>query len=284
MIAGPFAPSPLALHTLNRNIALENASLVRLATGLRINAGRDDPAGLVSSEALRATLASLEAETRALQRTDHVAAVADGALGEVSDLLVEAEALAVANANTGAMSDAEREANQMQLDSIMQSIDRIASTTEFNGQKLLDGTATLRAGGGPGGDDSLTLDSIAPRDIGIVDASGDTYDLADTMSGAPLNILTGDTGAAAESIRTAASQIASMRGEIGAFSRNIITPAIAAGAVAIENTTAAESLIRDTDYASEVSMLVRSQLLTKTSIFALMQTTSRPEIALRLIG
>lgn len=279
MIIGHAAQSLLAQHQAGRSLSLQNASLVKLATGLRINAGRDDPAGLVSSEALRATLASLEAETRALHRTDHVANVADGALGEVSDLLVEAEALAVANANTGAMSDAEREANQLQLDSIMQSIDRIASTTEFNGQKLFDGTATLRAG-----DDSLTLDSVAPRDIGIVDAGAETYDLADTMSGAPLNIITGDTGAASESIRTAATQIASMRGEIGAFSRNIIAPSLAAGAIAIENTAAAESLIRDTDYASEASAFVRTQLLTTTSIFALMQTTSRPEIALRLIG
>jgi len=279
MMIGQSAQTLLAQHALGRNVALQNQSLLKLATGYRINAGRDDPAGLISSENLRATLAALDAETRALQRTDHVSAVADGALSEVSDLLVEAEGLAVANANTGAMSDAEREANQMQLDSIMQSIDRLASTTQFNGQKLLDGSATLRAG-----DDSLPLDSIAPRDIGIVDAGGQTYDLADTASGGPINIVSGDTGAAAESIRTAASQIASMRGEIGAFSRHIIAPSIAAGAVAIENTTAAESLIRDTDYASEVSNFVRTQLLTSTSAFALMQTASRGQSALQLIG
>jgi flagellin-like hook-associated protein FlgL len=269
----------LAQRMVGASFQAQNASLFKLATGLRINVGRDDPAGLISSERLRATLASLDAESRALQRADHVTAVADGALGEISDLLVDAQGLAVANANTGAMSDAERQANQTQLDSIVQSIDRIAATTSFNGQSLLDGTATIRAG-----DDSLSLDNVAPREIGIVDSDGQTYDLSDVTSGGALNIVDGDVGAALESISTAASQVASMRGELGAFSKNLIGPSLSANAVAIENTAAANSFIRDTDYAAEASALVRSQLLGRTSIFALMQQVSRGESVLSLIG
>lgn len=269
----------LAQRMVGANFASQNASLIKLATGLRINAGKDDPAGLISSEKLRATLASLDAESRALERADHVTAVADGALSQISDLLVDAHGLAVANANTGAMSPEERQANQMQLDSIVQSIDRIASTTSFNGQKLLDGTATIRAGS-----DSLSVDNVAPREIGIVDSGAGTYDLADVTSGGALNTVDGDVGAALDSIQTAASQIASMRGELGAFSKNIIGPSLNANAVAVENTAAANSFIRDTDYAAEASHLVRAQLLSHTSIFALMQQVSRGESVLSLIG
>lgn len=271
--------TPLAQRMVGVSLTLQNASLTRLATGLRINAGRDDPAGLISSQRLRATLAALDAESRALQRADHVAGVADAALGDISDLLADAQALAVANAGTGAMSPAERRANQAQLDSIVQSIDRIASTTTFNGQPLLDGTATIRAGS-----ESLSLDNVSPREIGIVDAAGATHDLADVSSGAPLNIADGDAGAALEAIRTAASQIASMRAELGAFSKRLIGPALASNAVAIENTAAAETFVRDTDYASETSSLIRAQVLTRTSIFALTRSVARGESVLLLIG
>ena len=269
----------LAQRMVGVNFARQNSSLTRLSTGFRIGAGRDDPAGLIASENLRATLASLEAETRALERADHVTSVADAAMSEISDLLVEAEGLAVASANTGATSEAEREANQMQLDSIVRSIDRIASTTRFNGRALLDGTATISAG-----EDSLPLDAIASSHIGIVDSGGDTHDLADTTSGGTLNIIDGDAGAAVESIRAAASRVASMRGEVGAFSSNLIRPAVASNSVAIENTAAAESTIRDTDIARQASDLVRSQMLSRSSIFALMQSVARGENVLSLIG
>src|SRR5687767_9682481 len=115
-------------------------SLQKLATGYRINRGADDPAGLIASEQLRGTLAALEAELRMLERTDHQAATADGALGEVSDMLVEARGLAVANANDAGLSDLEKQANQAQIDSILVSVDRVSRSTSFNGTKLLDGS------------------------------------------------------------------------------------------------------------------------------------------------
>jgi flagellin len=93
-----------------RNYAAANglvsSSLQKMATGSRINRGADDPAGLISSEQLSAALASLDAESSGMDRADAVANVADGALSEVSGLLSDANAAAVANANTGGMSQA----------------------------------------------------------------------------------------------------------------------------------------------------------------------------------
>ena len=123
-----------------------NTTLEQLATGLRINRGADDPAGLISSENLQALLAELEAESRAIDRTRQAAAVVDGSLGAIGDLLIEAEALAVANASGGGLSEAEREANQMEINSILQSVDRLAQRTSFADRPMLRGGASLRAG------------------------------------------------------------------------------------------------------------------------------------------
>ena len=133
-----------ALTSINRQWL---QSLQRVSTGQRINRAADDPSGLIASENLRAVLADLEAESDSLQRVDHVASTADAAIGEMSDLLTEARGLAVAAANTAGVSDEERQALQMELDSVISSIDRMAQSTSFNGDRLLDGTATLTANG-----------------------------------------------------------------------------------------------------------------------------------------
>ena len=86
-------------------------SLQKLATGQRINRGADDPAGLITSENLRSALAALDAESQRLERADMVAATADAALSEMGDMLIEAEAKVIANANSAGMSEEERAAN-----------------------------------------------------------------------------------------------------------------------------------------------------------------------------
>jgi flagellin len=273
-------PGPTSQRILSFTAAQRADSLKKLATGFRINAGRDDPAGLIASENLRATLAALDAESRALQRTDSVVATAEGALAEVSDLLVEAEALAVANANTGAMSDAERRANQQQLDSILQTVDRVAGTASFNGQKLLDGSMEISGSGG-----SIAIESAAVRDLGSVDdGAGNAYDLADVASGRPLDTARGDVGLAAASIRAATQQIATQRGRLGAFSANVIRPTLASNEVAFENVAAANSIIRDTDYARETANQARLGALMDVNFALLATSNANAGRALGLLG
>ena len=225
-------------------------SLEKLATGLRINHGKDDPAGLITSENLRAVLAALDAETRVMQRVDSVANVAESALSEVSNLLSQAVGLVVASANTAGVSDAERAAYQMELNS-----------TNFNGDRLLDGTATFNAGG-----IELTIDSAAASDLGATDVDGTTRTLADVTSGGALNITDGNLEGALQTIRAAMDQVATQRGTIGAFQRNAVQSQITSNQIAFENVAAANSLIRDTDYAKETAALSRAQLLNQSSI------------------
>src|SRR5688500_12132798 len=157
-------------HAVNR-MAVQQ-SLFKLISGQRINRGADDPAGLIAWEHLRSELVVLEAETRTTVRQHLRASTADGALQEVSDLLREAEVLALENANTGGTTEAERQANQAQIDSILATVDRIGNTTSFNGQKILDGSATLSLGSS-----KLTIDAVSSGALGDSKIDGVTYHL-----------------------------------------------------------------------------------------------------------
>jgi len=121
------------------NVALQQA-LTRLSTGLRINAGKDDPAGLIASEALRSDMISVERAITNSQRANQMIATADSALGEVSSLLNDIRGLVTEAANEGALSDDQIAANQLQIDSSLTAINRIAQMTSFQGRNLLDGS------------------------------------------------------------------------------------------------------------------------------------------------
>lgn len=121
--------------------------LQRLATGLRINRGADDPAGLIVSERLRSELSGIDQGVRNSERASNVIATTEGSLNEVSDLLSSIKALVVEGANTGAFSKEEITANQLQIDSAIDSITRIANTTSFAGLKLLNGSLAYRTSG-----------------------------------------------------------------------------------------------------------------------------------------
>lgn len=120
----------------NRGLA---QSLDRLSTGLRINTGKDDPAGLIASERLRTEKAAIGAAITNVSRANIMVATLEGGLDETNKLLIEMEDLLDRSANESAISDAERDANQLQIDAILDSINRISNSTEFLGRKLLNG-------------------------------------------------------------------------------------------------------------------------------------------------
>lgn len=129
-----------AQTSLSRNQNDLNTRLQRLSTGLRINAGKDDPAGLIASESLRSEIAGITQAVSNSARASNVVNTAEGALNEVSALLLQVQSLTNQAANTGALSPDEIQANQLQVDTILNSINRIANTTQFNGVKLLNGS------------------------------------------------------------------------------------------------------------------------------------------------
>jgi len=128
------------LRNLNRSNNLLNTSLTRLSTGLKINSGKDNPAGLIASETLRSQITVIEQSLKNSNRANNVIATADAALGEITGLLNQIRGLVQEGLNDGALSQSEIEANQSQIDSALAAINKVSANTKFGGDKLLDGT------------------------------------------------------------------------------------------------------------------------------------------------
>ncbi|MHB8951739.1 MAG: flagellin N-terminal helical domain-containing protein [Pirellulaceae bacterium] len=154
--------SLIAQNTLSRNNVDLQQALTRLSTGLKINSGKDDPAGLIASEALLADMTSMSAAISNSTRANLLIGTADSALGQVSSLLNDVRGLVVEAANAGTLSDAQIAANQLQVDSSLEAINRIAQTTTFQGRRLLDGSLSF----------STTINSVpSVRDVQIDQAN-----------------------------------------------------------------------------------------------------------------
>jgi len=474
-----------SLNTQNKGL---QGSLQRLSTGLRINRGADDPAGLIASENLRAEKSAINSAITNAQRADQVVNVAEGGLQEVSNMLVELQGLVGATANEAGVSAEEKDANQLQIDSILQTIDRIANSTSFQGTKLLNGNfdyttsgittaitdvgingarlsdngsaravtvtvltsartagvflstgATFTNGGSgevtfevtgdkgvqqftfasgttqanvitainsftdalgvsasqhatatdrvqlsstsfggdafvrvnelanqgatdfifdtavsvtatddlkqfgrdatvlingtqattngltarvstDGFDVSVSLDgtgalnttggaqtfhitggganfALAPKvnlagkvSLGIETVTtgnlGNNVEgfLSDVKSGGSANVQNGDLSKAQSIIEQAIKQVSSLRGRLGAFQKNVVGSTISSLAVSLENTAAAESSIRDTDFAAETSALTRAQILSQAATQSLSLANSAPQAVLSLLG
>jgi flagellin len=131
--------SLIAQRVLTQNNKSLSTSLERLSTGLRITRGKDDPAGLIASQNLRAEKGALTQAIANAERADQVVNIAEGGLDEVSSLLSDLQGLITQTANEQGLSQEEKEANQLQIDSIIQTIDRVSAATSFQGTKLLNG-------------------------------------------------------------------------------------------------------------------------------------------------
>ncbi len=133
----PAVQAQRQLAVTNRDL---QTSLQRLSSGLRINRGADDPAGLIVSTRLRTEITAADQAIRNSERAINVIATAEGALAEIQALLIDVRDLTIEAANSGAFSDDEIRANQLQIDSAVESITRIANTTNFAGRKLINGS------------------------------------------------------------------------------------------------------------------------------------------------
>jgi flagellin len=140
-------PSLVAARIYANNNKMLATSLERLSTGLRINTGKDDPAGLIGSERLRSEMTAIGAAIDNARRADNMVSVAEGGLQEVSSLLLELENLVAHSASEAGLSSDEVAANQLQIDAILDSINRVANSTEFSGKKLLNGALAYSTSG-----------------------------------------------------------------------------------------------------------------------------------------
>ena len=172
--------SLLAQTNLGRvNESLQTA-LTRLSTGLRINTGQDDPAGLIASEDLRRDITAVNKAISNSERAVQLIGTADSALGEISKLLNDVRGLVTEAANSGALSDEQIAANQLQVDSSLEAIDRIATVTTFQGRQLLDGSLDFIVDQVPGTIDDLVIDQANLGTAGAILVDVDITSAADT--------------------------------------------------------------------------------------------------------
>src|SRR5581483_985995 len=139
--------SLIAQRVLAKNNSQLNQSLERLSTGLKINTGADDPAGLIASENLKSEQSGITQAIDNANRANNIVGTAEGGLGEVSNLLTQLQSLVSATANSGGLSKEEKDANQLQVDSILNTINRISQSTAFQGTKLLNGNFAYTTSG-----------------------------------------------------------------------------------------------------------------------------------------
>ncbi len=258
MNTSPAAPISLfAQRSLGKAQQAANEALVCLATGKRLTSARVDPAAMIAVTRMQADVMANLKEIEAMQRENARLSTEDGAASVMSEMLVELDGLAVQAANTGAMSDAEREALQIEADSVVQAIDHVA---RISGLSQSYSSSTL------GSDEGLNAGS---------GANGDS--LSDVTRGGSLNLVDGDIENAQRVIRNAISAVATRRGQIGLQVREHESMQRALS-TEFESLSSAISKLADTDYAKETSALVRAKVLEQASIGAIMagnQTRAR---------
>jgi flagellin len=270
---------------VNTNIASINAqrsvagvteqlgrSFRKLSTGLRISTAADDAAGLAISERLRSQIVSIRQARRNANDGISLVQVGEGALNEVSNIMVRLRELSIQAAN-GATSGADRDTLQEEFRSLVNEIDRIAQSTQFNGVKLLDGTASTV---------SFQVGISTTPNVDVLSVTL-TAALASTLGIATLDIgSVGNTSTAINTIDLAINQVSSIRGRFGAV-QNRLTSTIANLGVTDESLSAAESRIRDVDVALETATLTRYSILQQAAITILAQANAQPQAALTLL-
>lgn len=198
-----------SIRNLNRNQDDLQLRLERLSTGLQINRGRDDPAGLISSERLRSEIRTIQQAVENSGRAANVVLTAEGALNEVSALLLDLQSLVVEAANSGGLTVEEVNANQVQIDSILASIDRIANTTAFGDKKLLDGSGAYLASGVP----TNAIDSVSMYSVLVPYAGSRTLAVRVTQSAQAARVAL--VGGTAGGTSTTSAVTVEIRGNLG---------------------------------------------------------------------
>jgi flagellin len=276
-------PSLNAQRILGNNNDRLAKSVERIASGIRINRGADDAAGLAISESLRSDIRALRQAVR--NGNDGIALinVTEGALNEQASILIRLRELS-SQASTGTVGSTERQTIQIEFSALSNEIDRIAATTEFNGQRLIDGSLASTVSAGSQILIQIGLDSSADSRINL----NEQINLAAvTISSLGIDTLSVTSANAAltalDSINAALTTVTQGRGKVGAV-QNRLVRAIANISVSTENLQAAESAIRDADIAEEVALLTRNQILVQASTAMVGQANLIPQSVLQLLG
>lgn len=276
-------PSLVAQRNVDLSSERLKSSYARLASGLRINRASDDAAGLAIAESLKADSAIATVAIRNANDGISVVAIADQAIGQIGSILSRLAELAEQSAN-GVFDNTQRSALQNEFSALSSEIERIATTTKFNGLNLLSGAGSLTFQIGFDGS------SLSRLSYDNIDTTLQAIGLAGSGLSAPLYSITAATTHEAQSAARLALDAVSQaivsvnvnRGRLGALESRLQT-SIRNLQVARENFSAAESQIRDVDVAAEAAELTRLSILQQAGAAILAQANQQPTLALQLL-
>lgn len=265
-----------ALNThrnLGANQAAASKNLEKLSSGFKINRAGDDAAGLAISEKMRGQISGLNMASKNANDGISLIQTAEGALNETHSILQRMRELAVQSRNDTNV-DTDRGNLNDEVTELRAEIDRIATTTEFNTKKLLDGSlsgtsgqATFQIGANGGQTMTLSIGSMATSALGVSNL--------DISSG-------GNASDAIATIDTAIATVSKQRSKLGAV-QNRLEHTINNLGASSENLTAAESRIRDTDMAAEMMAFTKNNILTQAAQSMLAQANQQPQGVLQLL-
>jgi len=275
-------PSLNAQRILGINNGRLAQSVERISSGIRINRGSDDAAGLAISEGLRSDIRALRQAIRNANDGVSLINVTEGALNEQSGILIRLRELA-SQAATGTVGSTERATIQLEFTALRNELDRISQTTEFNGQKLIEGSLAssvtsashilIQVGLDSSSHSRINLNTEV--DLGQMTSTGlSIHELSVTSADAALTAL--------EQVNTSIGTLTAGRGKIGAVQNRLIRT-ISTISIAVENLSAAESAIRDADIAEEVALLTRNQILVQAATAMVGQANLIPQSVLQLL-
>ena len=275
-----------AYNNLSITQASAQTSLQRLSSGFRINSAADDAAGLAISEGLRSQTGGLQVAVRNAQDAISVVQTAEGSLSESTAILQRMRDLAVQASNSGSMSSASQADAQTEFGQLQKELDRIASTTNFNGINLFGGsyTGSFQVGANASGANVVAVDLTSTNISAWTGGSASSVDSTGLGVGSTVAVSSfASAQAAISSVDTAIQSVSTIRANLGAY-QNRFQHTINNLNVAVQNLSASESRIRDTDMASEMSNFTKAQVLQQAGVAMLAQANQMPQAILKLLG
>lgn len=300
-------PALFAQRSLDKTTVSLNKSIEKLSTGYRINRGGDDPAGLAVSERFRTQINGLKQAVKNIQDGISLVQVAEGGIEGIGDMLQRLRTLAVQSTND-TLTTNDRALVQLEFNQVLTEIDRQVNTVKFNTKVLLDGSYSkvttagnssvslqLQVGANKSETLSFFIFTTSTKGLGVngLNVSGSqttTVSLVSaiittaTASGSTQQGVVTRTGAesAISLLSTAITKINGLRAELGSI-QNRLESTYQFTQVQQENQTAAESRIRDLDFASEIIDFTKQQILQQTGIASLSQANIGPQVVLSLL-
>ena len=262
-----------AYRNLNMTQAAQNSSLEKLSSGYRLNRAADDAAGLAISQGLQAQIGGLNVAVSNAQDAIGVVQTGDGALTETQSILQRMRNLAVQAASGGSQDVNAQAASQTEFAQLQSEVDRIANTTSYAGQKLLDGSyaGTFQVGANNTSNDQITID-LTGTPMTSAGLAIDAANVSDTAS----------AQAAIDTIDTAITSVSTTRATLGAY-QNRFQHTVNNLNVEVENLTAGNARIQDTDMASEMVKFTSAQILSQAGTAMLDQANQQPQSILKLL-